>query len=102
VWLILEKIVLAGVIPALALLGANPMAFHLKQRISGVIAVIAIGCFVAFTIEKRGISPAPSPPPPPSTVNRTSGPESPIMPNNSGTVNINSEPANPEHPPPKE
>ncbi|MGC9972252.1 MAG: hypothetical protein ABSE56_16855 [Bryobacteraceae bacterium] len=53
VWLILEKIVLASVVPALVLLAVNPMAFDLKQRISAAIAVVAIGCFVAFTIEKQ-------------------------------------------------
>jgi len=44
---------------------------------------------------------APMPPPPPS-VNTTTGPQSPIIPNNSGTVTITEEGSKPIKPPPKE
>ena len=44
------------------------MGFDVKQRISAAIAVIAIGCFVAFTLEKGAASSttqsAPEPVPP--------------------------------------
>ena len=104
VWLILEKVVLASVVPALVLLGANPMGFDWKQRIAAAIAVIAIGCFVAFTIEKRGATSEANPLPSTTgpSINRTDGPQSPIMPNNSGTVTITDEGTKPDHPPPKE
>ncbi len=82
------------------------MGFDWKQRISAAVAVVAIGCFVAFTIEKRGATSAVvtplSPPQPEPSINRTNGPQSPIMLNNSGTVTITNEETKPNHPPPKE
>jgi hypothetical protein len=57
VWLLLEKVVLVGIVPALVLLATNPMAFDLKQRISGAVALIAIAFFVSFSIEKHAGKP---------------------------------------------
>jgi hypothetical protein len=53
VLLFAEKVVLAAVVPSLTLLAVNPMRFDPHQQVSAAIAVVAIGYFVAHTLERK-------------------------------------------------
>ena len=53
VLLFAEKVILAAVVPSLVLLVVNPMRFDAHQQASAAIAIIAIGYFVAHTIQHR-------------------------------------------------
>src|ERR1035437_6817690 len=57
-----EKVFLAAVVPSLTLLAVNPMKFDSHQQVSAAIAVIAIGYFVAHTLERKSeTQPNPAP-----------------------------------------
>jgi hypothetical protein len=53
VLLFAEKVILAAVVPSLVLLAANPMKFDSHQQFSAAIAVLAIGYFVAHTLQNN-------------------------------------------------
>jgi hypothetical protein len=84
---------------------------HFRIALGLVLLGVSYGIGHAVYLEMRkpqtspSVSPAaPSPSPnstSPPSVNVTSGPQSPIMPNNSGVVKITNE-DKPDHPPPKE
>jgi hypothetical protein len=83
----------------------NPWKWDLHQRISLSVAAIALAYFVSHSLTKG----KPTVPPlagsaetAQPSVNTTTGPQSPIMPNNSGTVTISSDDSKPKEPPPKD
>ena len=84
----------------------NPWKWDWHQRISLSLAAIAIAYFVGYTLTKGKptISPtAGGAPIAQPSVNTTNGPQSPIMPDNSGNVTIgNDDSSKPKEPPPKD
>jgi hypothetical protein len=98
-----EKVVLAAVAPLLVLLVVNPMKFDLHQQISAAIVLLAMGYFVAHTLEKKAAAP-----PAPSVAT----PVQPSRATGAATTHGNNSPANtgdgntfgsgdPKKPPPK-
>jgi hypothetical protein len=86
------------------------MDVHFRIALGLALLGISYGIGHAVYLETRkpqipsspvAASPSPQPATPPS-VNTTHGAQSPIMPNNSGTVTITNEETKPGHPPPKE
>ena len=59
VLLFADKVVLAAVVPLLVLLVANPMNLDRPQQASAAITILAIGYFVAHTIEKTNAAKIP-------------------------------------------
>ena len=87
----------------------NPWKWDWNQRISLLLAVACLAYFFSYTSHHSrtqaatGASqPAATPPAQPSQQNTTTGPQSPIMPNNSGNVTINGDDSKPKEPPPKD
>jgi hypothetical protein len=83
----------------------NPWKWDLHQRISLSVAAIALAYFVGYTLTsgKPAVSPITgSTPIAQPSVNTTNGPQSPIMPDNSGNVTITNDNSNPKEPPPKD
>jgi hypothetical protein len=92
----------------------NPWKWDWNQRISLFLGVVCLAYFFAYTSHRSKSQAGEQPPAatatePANSVNTTTGPQSPIMPNNSGAVEITSEPTggtgsvdNNEKKPPKE
>jgi len=84
----------------------NAMGFDLHQRIGLGLVLIGAAYFLGHTAYKKPSPTAPIPaataPAQPSQQNTTTGPQSPIMPNNSGNVTISSDDSKPKEPPPKD
>jgi hypothetical protein len=97
--------ILATLVVGIILL--NPFKFDRQQQISLFLAVVLVAYFVGYTIhknQKHSVTSLPLEPPSvaqPEPVNKTYGPQSPIMPNNSGTVKITNEPSEGGSPPVK-
>lgn len=91
-----EKVLLALVVPLIVLILGNPVTFDLQQRISGIIALLAVGYFLAHSLQKRTETQNVSPPsvqstPAPGATSVsgpavTSGPDSPAVSGSGNTI----------------
>ena len=84
----------------------NPWKWDWNQRISFLLGVACLAYFFSYTShhskeQATTSQPATSTSAAPS-VNSTTGPQSPIMPDNSGTVTISNDDSKPKEPPPKD
>jgi hypothetical protein len=81
----------------------NAMNFSNLQRIGMGCTLVGVALFLGATVHKQTHPPVSVPPAPaPTSVNSTTGPQSPIMPNNGGSVTINGGAAPTQSPPPKD
>jgi hypothetical protein len=83
-------------------------AFGVKHPTGSLIVVMALGgvlgtaiCGAMWTVAANQYQKVDAKAPAPS-VNTTNGPQSPIMPNNGGSVTISSDDSKPKQPPPKD
>jgi hypothetical protein len=80
----------------------NPWKWDWHQRISLSVAAIAVAYFVGYTLTKSKPTISLQAPIAQPSVNTTNGPQSPIMPDNSGNVTISNDNSKPKEPPPKD
>lgn len=85
----------------------NPWKWDWNQRISFLLGVACLAYFFSYTSHHSKAQTATSQSPTTTTsaapsVNTTTGPQSPIMPDNSGNVTISNDNSKPKEPPPKD
>lgn len=80
----------------------NSMNLNSLQRAGLGMALVGVALFLGATVSKSGQSNVAAPKAAPPSINTTTGPESPIMPDNGGDVTISNDDSKPAASPPKD